>query len=224
MTARLGAFDSLAAAYRWLEWFAFGSDLETARFCHLEHLRDCRRVLVLGEGDGRFLAQLMRRFPAMRVDCVEASGAMLRLARARLREGERHRVTFHHADALTAQFEAGAYGAVVTLFFLDCFPQEDVARLVTQVQPALGANACWLWADFALPPSGWRHWRAALWLRGLYLFFHWKTALTVDQLPPSEKILQKAGFRLCAEKTFQAGLLRSAVYRSMPATKDWSCC
>ena len=213
MSARLGNFDSLASAYHWLEWLAFGADLETARFCHLEHLRGCRRVLVLGEGDGRFLAQLVRRFPEVCVDCVDASGAMLAQVNARLQEDERHRVTFRQEDVLTAQFETRAYDAVVTLFFLDCFSLEEVARLVDRVQPALCKNACWLWADFALPPRGWRHWRAAIWLRSLYLFFRWQTALAAQELPPAEELLLQAGFELCAEKTLQAGLLRSAVYQ-----------
>jgi SAM-dependent methyltransferase len=216
MSARLGNFDSLASAYRWLEWLAFGADLEAARYCHLEHLRGCRRVLVLGEGDGRFLAQLMRRFPEVSVDCIDASGAMLAQANARLQEDERRRVTFRQEDVLTAHFEVGAYDAVVTLFFLDCFSFEEVAQLVDRVQPALGKNACWLWADFALPPRGWRHCRAALWLRSLYLFFRWQTALAAHRLPPSEKLLLEAGFELRAEKTLQAGLLRSAVYRCPP--------
>jgi trans-aconitate methyltransferase len=48
----------------------------------LPWLADAKRVLTVGEGDGRFVAELARRFPEIKVDCVEASGAMIARARA----------------------------------------------------------------------------------------------------------------------------------------------
>lgn len=219
MNNRLGNFDQLASAYEWLERLAFGSDLETARFCHLDHLRGCCRVLVLGEGDGRFLAQLVRRFPNVSIDCLDASGAMLAKAKGRLNADECNRVVFGHEDVLSANFEPGAYDAVVTLFFLDCFSAEEVTRLIDRVKVALRGDACWLWADFALPLRGWRRWRAALWLSVLYFFFRWQTGLSTRRLPPTEGLLRAAGFKLRAEKSLQGNLLRSAVFeqgRSSP--------
>jgi spermidine synthase len=38
----------------------FGLALEHARFDFLSHAAEARRVLILGEGDGRFLARLLR--------------------------------------------------------------------------------------------------------------------------------------------------------------------
>lgn len=212
MKTRFGGFDRLAPVYRWLECLAFGMDLETARFFHFDHLRERRHVLVLGEGDGRFLEQLVRHFPCLAVDCVDASAAMLQRAKARLTPAENSRVTFRNEDALLADFGVGAYDAVVTLFFLDCFTTEELAGLIDRVQLALCEDACWLWADFALPPHGWRRWRAEIWLRGLYLFFRWQTELTARELPPMEGLLREAGFEPRTEVSFQSGLLRSAVF------------
>lgn len=212
MNRSLGSFDGLASAYLWLERLAFGKDLENARFCHINHLRGCRRVLILGEGDGRFLAQLVRQFPAVQVDCIDASSAMLAKVESRLRAEDRARVNFRHVDALSADFGTSLYDAVVTLFFLDCFTAEEVAGLVDRVLVALREEACWLWADFALPEHGWRRWRAQVWLRGLYCFFRNQTALTACKLPPTEASLATAGLVLRAENSFQAGLLRSAVW------------
>lgn len=212
MSHSLGSFDRLACIYERLERLAFGRDLETVRFCHLEHLSGCQRVLILGEGDGRFLAKLLRRFPEMSVECMDASSAMLAKAEGRLSTQERVRVNFRHEDALLAEFGADGYDAVVTLFFLDCFSAEEVAALVSRIQIALRDDARWLWADFALPQRGWRRWRAQAWLRGLYFFFRNQTALTTRKLPPTEALLCTAGFVVRAEESFQAGLLRSAVW------------
>ena len=52
--------DPIASSYRWLEYAAFGLALEHARFDFLSHAAAARRVLILGEGDGRFLARLLR--------------------------------------------------------------------------------------------------------------------------------------------------------------------
>lgn len=202
----------MAPVYRWLECLAFGADLETARFCHLDHLRERRHVLVLGEGDGRFLAQLVRRFPCLTVDCVDASAAMLQRAKSRLTASESSRVIFRNEDALLADFGVNAYDAVVTLFFLDCFTTEELAGLIDRVQVALCEDACWLCADFALPQRGWRRWRAEIWLRGLYLFFRWQTKLTARELPPMDSLLCEAGFEPRTEVSFQSGLLRSVVF------------
>jgi cyclopropane fatty-acyl-phospholipid synthase-like methyltransferase len=219
MNRPLGSFDRLASAYVWLERLAFGRDLENARFCHLDQLRGCQRVLVLGEGDGRFLARLVRQFPAMRIECMDASSAMLARAKGRLNAEDRARVNFRQEDALLAEFGTDKYDAVVTLFFLDCFSAEEVAGLIGRIQVALHDNARWLWADFALPERGWRRWRAQLWLRGLYFFFRNQTAMTARQLPPSEELLRASGFMLSAEESFQAGLLRSAVWKRGPHGK-----
>ena len=212
MSGVLGSFDRLAAIYAWLEYLAFGRALEAARFWHLEYLAGCSRVLVLGEGDGRFLNRLLKMYPTLRVDCVDASGAMLARARQRLASEALARVNFRQEDALLAAFGKGEYDAVVTLFFLDCFSPEEVSGLVDRIKPALRKNPRWFWTDFVLPNRGWRRWRAQLWLQGMYFFFRTQTTITARELPPSERVLSKAGFIRRAELTFQGEMVRSVVW------------
>ena len=61
--------DRIASGYRWLEYAAFGLALEQARFDFLSRAAGARRVLILGEGDGRFLARLLDESAA----CVASS-------------------------------------------------------------------------------------------------------------------------------------------------------
>ena len=72
-------FDPLARPYRWLEYATFGRALERCRFHFLPALTGARRALVLGDGDGRFLARLLRANPELEADVVDCSPAMLRL-------------------------------------------------------------------------------------------------------------------------------------------------
>jgi len=212
-----GDFSPLARAYRALEFLAFGRDLERARFCFVRELRDCRHILVLGEGDGRFLARLAEAAPGARIHCVDSSPAMIELAAARLSgTGAETRVSFEQADVLRAKFDPETYDGVVTLFFLDCFTPRQVAAVESLVRPSLCGGARWLFADFALPAGGIRRWRAAAWIKVLYSFFGWTTGLTIRSLPPSEEILLERGFRRVASRDFQGGLVRSAWFELTP--------
>lgn len=206
-------FNRLVRIYRALEFTAFGRDLERVRFCHLAALRDCRSILILGEGDGRFLAQLVAQTPTASIHCIDASPAMLAAAAHRLPESDRNRVTFTCADALTYDFSSRHYDAVVTLFFLDCFSNAQIESLVAKLTQALRAPSRWVFGDFVLPPKGWPRLRARLWLAVLYTFFRWQTGLQVKALPDSEAVLARAGFKPQHAQTFQHGLLRAVVFR-----------
>jgi SAM-dependent methyltransferase len=210
MTARRN-FDSLARVYRALEFLAFGRDLERARFAWLDHLRDRRSILLLGDGDGRALARLADLAPRAHLHYLDASPAMLARAQRELGSRAASRVTFECGDALTHPFAPHAYDAVTTLFFLDCFTPDHVAALVARLGPALQPGARWLFADFVLPPRGPARLRARLWLSLLYPFFRLTTGLEARTLPPSEAILLAAGWHPRVSFDFHYGLIRSCV-------------
>ena len=74
------SFELLAPHYRWLEWVLAGNTLQRCRTAWLDRVASAPAVLLLGEGNGRFLAECRRRLPQARITCVDASGRMLRLA------------------------------------------------------------------------------------------------------------------------------------------------
>ncbi len=213
MSRAPSGFDRLAGAYRALEFFAFSSALEDARFCFLDRLGDRRSILVLGEGDGRCLARLLKAAPAATVLCVDLSAAMLDRARARLREADRPRVRFAQADLLADPLPEGPFDAVVTCFVLDCFSPEQAGALVRSVAARLAPGAHWLWTDFRIPTRGLLRWRAQAWVALLYAFFRWKTGLSAHALPPAEDLIAAAGLAPAARRDFQAGLVRSVLFR-----------
>jgi len=53
--------DGIARWYRALEYLVFGRALERRRFEYLNDMADARHVLILGDGDGRFTAEFVRR-------------------------------------------------------------------------------------------------------------------------------------------------------------------
>lgn len=205
-------YDQLARVYRLLEFIAFGRALERARFHHFDRLRDCQRILLLGDGDGRGLALACRLAPHARIDSVDFSAGMLDRAARRLRPEDRARVTLRQADALSTDFPPDTYDAVTTLFFLDCFSDAQVRAFIEHLRPALTPNAVWLHADFALPSRGFHRLRAQTMLAPMLAFFRWQTGLAVRALPNSETLLHSAGFVPTADSSRQGGFIRSAVF------------
>lgn len=211
MKSSSGDYNGLACAYHALEFLAFGHDLERARFTLMPMLATCRSILIIGEGDGRFLKRFLRLNSHAHIDCIDLSPAMLARAAERIGD-EAHRVHFQAGDIRQVELTANHYDAVVTCFVLDCFSRADCAAIITRIGAALKSHALWLWSDFALPPDGFQRWRARLWVAALHLFFRWQTGQTVRELPPAESLFVVAGFKPIAEATFQRGLLRSVVF------------
>lgn len=215
MSPSRAGFDRLARCYRLLEFAAFGSALERARFEYLGRLAGSRDVLLLGEGDGRCAERLAALAPGARIHCVDASPGMIGRASRRL-AGSGGRVTFECADILGFVPRPGGYDAVATFFVLDCLDEAAVASVVGRVGAALRPGAQWLFADFVLPPRGAARVRARIWISLLYGFFRAAAGLRASALPPSEDILMRAGWDLARSRDYQSGLLRSSVYLRAP--------
>jgi ubiquinone/menaquinone biosynthesis C-methylase UbiE len=191
-------FDRLAAHYSWME-LAFGGNLmHRCRTRFLSRAQDCRRGLLAGEGTGKFLTELLKSNPEIRVTCVEQSAGMIRQMRRRLRAAgvEFSRVNFRQMDALDWSIPAEKYDLVATHFFLDCFQERELERLVNLLAGSAQMGAIWLLTDFCEPERGWPRWRAKILLAGLYAFFRATTGLSANRLTPPEKYLTGAGFRL----------------------------
>jgi ubiquinone/menaquinone biosynthesis C-methylase UbiE len=201
--------DPIARIYRWLEYAAFGRELERRRFRYLTDLRGVRRVLMLGEGDGRFLARFAASYPEAQADYMDASARMLQLARARAGTRE---IRYIHGDILTTPLPKSAYDLIVTHFFLDCFNAEEQQRVITRLATAAHRATKWLVSEFRQPRRGWQALWSWLWLRIMYMFFGFSTGLRTTGLADHRPILGKQGFQLVREETSRFGLLASELW------------
>jgi SAM-dependent methyltransferase len=192
--------DAIAPWYRWLEYAGFGRALERRREAFLSCVSDARRVLVLGDGDGRALAALLRVNARATVDYVDSSAGMLELARAR---AGGNRVVYHHADALTMPLKEGEYDLVVTHFLLDCFEARDQARLVERVGRAASPHARWVVSEFR---------GQGLLVAILYWFFRVTTGLRTRELVDHRALFERQGFRLERVESAWGGRLASELW------------
>jgi ubiquinone/menaquinone biosynthesis C-methylase UbiE len=203
------SFDRLAPHYRWMEWLLAGRKLQRCRTAFLGELPRVEHALLLGEGNGRFLGEFLKAQSQARVTCLDASGRMLTAARRRAASA---RVEFICCNVLDWVAPARQFDLVVSNFFLDCFRPDQLAAITRNIARSTRSDALWLIADFSEPLAGWRKWRARAILWSMYRFFRWTTRLPARTLTAPDAFLDQNGFRLCARRPSEWGLLRSDLW------------
>jgi ubiquinone/menaquinone biosynthesis C-methylase UbiE len=213
------SFDAIAPWYRALEWLAFGEQLQRCRIACLAEIAAPRRALIVGEGNGRFLYELLRAHPTVEVDCVDASGRMLQLARQRLEQTWPDRaahVHFLNDDITSWNVPEDCYDLIVTHFVFDCFREPELALIIEKLATAAAEDATWLLADFSIPAAvGLARLRARVWLTVMYQFFRFTARIpAIELIDPTPFILDKE-FVLVRRHLFQNGMLRSEIWRNI---------
>jgi SAM-dependent methyltransferase len=206
-------FNHLARPYRWLEYLTFGPFLWRCRIHYLRELANCRNALVLGDGDGRFTARLLRANPHIRITAIDASPRMIEAL---------HRAAAPHQDRLTTQIadlrswkplNPGQFDLIVTHFFLDCLTTAEVAQLATRVAPSVAPNALWLVSEFATPCTFFGRTIASPLVASLYFAFRFLTGLNLWSLPDHSRALASAGWSMKAGHSHLGGLLISQIWQ-----------
>lgn len=208
-------FDRVAAVYRYAEYLSLGPILQRARTHLTPHLAHSQHALVLGDGDGRFLEQLLLRNPHCAALAVDISAAMLHRLRRRCLHSVPSAATRLHTlqqDILTLDAPPST-DLVVTHFVLDCLSQPEVDALTARLAPQLAPGALWLVSDFALPPNRLLRPLAALYIRALYAAFRLLTGLKTSTLPDPQPALAHAGLTRLHRRAFLGGLIYTELWR-----------
>lgn len=208
------SFDAIAPYYQLLEGVTFGPLLQRCRTAFLDRMRNSSRALILGDGDGRFLAELLRSNPDIEVDSLDLSDGMISLARRRVAPSMARRVRFATGDARSVAFPSTGYDLVVTNFFLDCFPANEMGPLIDRIAAVSGPGALWVDGDFRLPSKGWLRILAKVLLVGMYGSFRVLTGLRSRALIDPAPFIRRHGFGLVEEKEQLWGFLSSRLWAS----------
>jgi ubiquinone/menaquinone biosynthesis C-methylase UbiE len=209
-------FDLVAPCYEPLERIAFADDLQRCRVAYLGEINPSGRALFVGEGNGRFLCELLGRYPEIEVDCLDASKRMLQLARRRIEQelpASIERVRFIHTDIRSWAAPEHHYDLVVTHFFLDCFQEPVLIAIIKTLARAAAKNATWLVSEFSIPEKGIGRVQARCWLRTMYWFFRVTAGLEASELIDYTPFLGREGFRLLRQHLFRKGILKSELWK-----------
>jgi SAM-dependent methyltransferase len=203
-------FDLISRLYRILEYLAFGPTLQRCRTHFLPRVLKQKQALVLGDGDGRFLAALLAANPHLEADAVDTSASMLRLLKHRA-QAATTRVHTHQTSALSFTPDHPC-DLIATHFFLDCLIQSELNALCTRITPHLTPQALWLVSDFRIP-TGTMRWASRAIVRALYLGFRLLTGLRTTELPDHTAALTAAGLTRIAYHHSLAGLLTTELWQ-----------
>jgi SAM-dependent methyltransferase len=210
MTQRSPNFDRVARIYRWAEYLSLGPLLERTREHHLPALTDRRHALILGDGDGRFLARLLHQNSTLQALAIDTSATMLQLLRMRCAFAA-DRLQTQQTSALTLHPPPGT-DLITTHFLLDCFTQPEVDALTQRLAARVAPGTLWLVSDFAIPAHPFLRPLASLYIRVLYLAFALLTGLHTTHLPDPQSALTSAGFTRIAHHQRLFGLLYTEVW------------
>lgn len=206
------SFDILAPHYRWMEWLLAGRKLQRCRTAFLDQAGQARNVLLLGEGNGRFLSAFADANRHANITVLDASAGMLRRARRAAGVAE-HRMRYVHADVLDWSPPPDGYDLIVANFFFDCFCPDQLARLVPRLASGAAPDAVWIISDFRIPATGPARWRALWIIASMYSFFRIVTRLSARTITPIDSFLRDSGFGLEKRQITEWGLLHSDLWR-----------
>ena len=215
-------FDRLAGPYRWLEYLSFGPYLWRCRVHFLPQLGECCHALILGDGDGRFTAELLRRNAQIAIHAVDLSPTMIQTVKLAAK-AHSSRLTTEIADLRTwTPGLASRYDVIVSHFFLDCLTSGEIAGLAQRLATSVTPGAFWVISDFAVPRTLFGSLIARPLVSGLYLAFRWLTGLRIRSLPEHSQAFAAAGWLLRSEHSWLKGLLLSQLWQRLAVPLDGS--
>ncbi len=219
-------FDRLAGIYDVLLQITSGRLIARSRRALLSHLSPGRHALIAGEGTGEFLANLAVLGIFQHITCVDLSRKMLQRAERRLRK--LRKIRGKNAQNATASFvefvqmdlrrevpvAPGSVDLVVTNYFLDVFPEDELEVVMNRLDNSLAAGGVWYFSDFVNRPR-WKFLRLifAVGVRMLYFVFGWTTGMVNTRLPEYDDHFARLGYTLEAERSLFGGLLACRLYR-----------
>jgi ubiquinone/menaquinone biosynthesis C-methylase UbiE len=206
-------FDKLAPWYHFLETISFGNQLQQCRISQIAELKEVKNVLILGDGNGRFLESLLKSNCNAEIESLDSSKTMIELANARITSfPNSSKVVFIHTDVFVWDFPKCKYDLVVTNFFLDCFTYPELTNLIEKVSLSLKPEGKLIYGDFYGPNSFFKKTLTSLLLFVMYLFFRIFTRISANSLHDPTSLLIQNKFILKNEKYYLCSFLKSQLW------------
>jgi ubiquinone/menaquinone biosynthesis C-methylase UbiE len=196
-------YDLIASFYPLLEQTIFGSTLSEARRFFMTQVRAGNHILLIGEGNGRFLFEALKQTSADSFTVVDSSARMLAATARRIAAVERcPHVELIHADILEWQSPDAFYDRVVTHFFLDQFRPDRIRRIVEKISRLATEDALWINVDFTSESHNLRQ-KFLMWVQ--YHFFQIFAGIESARLFDPRPCIRQAAWDLLETKSLDSG-------------------
>ena len=212
-------YSRIATVYQWLERAAFGNKLQRARTAHLDRLLEglpaTAHVLIIGDGDGRFLEALLERSPRFTIVYVEPCATMIALAQARVEADARVQWINHTIQqwckdrSLEPEFKC--YDLIVTHFVWDSIQPNELTGITQNIQKRMTRGGHWLLSDFDSSINR----RTAAIVTVMYLFFYLTAGVQWRKLKKFNSLFESQHLQLHDQKEWMSGLIYSQIWTSL---------
>ena len=207
------SFEGLAPWYLLLETLSFGNYLQKCRISFISELKVVKSVLILGDGNGRFLESFLKSNLDAQIDYLDLSKKMITLAKSRVALiPNKTKVVFIQKDVFDWCFPINKYDLVVSNFFLDCFTFKELEHITNKISLSLKPGGELIYGDFNVPKSYFEKFYAIPLLAIMYLFFRITTSITAKKLIDPTIFLNKEGLNLTKEKYYLGSFLKSQLW------------
>jgi len=197
-------FNRLAPIYDALARVSVGKGIRTSQLHFLNHLRERRKLLILGGGTGWILPYIIKSNPTIQIDYVDISHRMIEQARSNVSADFQVRFIVGTEENIPDK----NYDCVITNFYLDLFDDVNLGHAVFCIKNSILPNAIWVATDF-IDEIPWHRRVLAI----MYWFFRVTTGLRTKKLPLWEKELRKAGGTQLEMAKCSRGFIKSVVFR-----------
>jgi len=155
-------------------------------------------VLLLGEGNGRFLLEVLRRFPNASITCVEPSAGMRAEQQKRLQKQFREmpsRLTIIPERFQDWSSGEARFDVLVTHFFLDLFTESEIDDIVSKIDRLAAPTGRICVAEFSEATSKWGWFSRGL-IRTMYRFFSLVANLKTERIPNWRRAFSNCGWSM----------------------------
>ena len=196
-------FDLVANFYPLLEQLVFGSTLNQARGFFAREIGTGKEILLIGEGNGRFLCEMMKQTSSASFTVVDSSARMLAAAGRRIAPiTPSRRIEWICADFLKWPAPVALYDRVVTHFFLDLFGSDRICQIVEKISRITTEDALWVNVDFT-PEGRGLHQKILMWTQ--YRFFHRFSGIEASRLFDARSWIGQGGWKIREERSLNSG-------------------
>jgi cyclopropane fatty-acyl-phospholipid synthase-like methyltransferase len=198
-------FDRIAFAYDSLSKLVFGGAIKKSQLHYLAILKPKSSVLILGGGTGWLLKELTAQYPNANICYIEASGKMLNLSKALIKNHEHIRF-IHGTESNIPQ--GSKFDVVITNFYLDLFTTKSLQHVIDKINTVTTADTVWLVSDFITPETWWQK----ILMKLMYRFFKITTHIEASSLPEWSKLLSKNGWTKKSYAMFYHHFIKSCYF------------
>jgi ubiquinone/menaquinone biosynthesis C-methylase UbiE len=206
-------FNRVAPFYEIGEKFFFGNRLELARTVFAEKFKHSRNVLLLGEGRGSFLNQLLKINKFCNVTVVDSSSRMIQFQKIKISKENSKRVNFI-CSPLEYFISTEEFDLICSFFFWDCFVSEQMNHLIAKCSQFLQKGGFWVNGDFEDIKS-FKNGLNFLKIRLMYIFFHLTTGISAWNIEPFRKYAKSNALESLEIKKIEENFIHTELFQKL---------